>query len=256
VNGKALSRDEFDELFFSLRRPVLLTALLDDWPAQRRWAKQSFLDSYGYFAVASARIPYAGTYGMPSDASTIFDFVKTHMSDEFSNTSESVAPFASTAPAQYVFEGGLFRKRNAHGHSFAQDTSPLPALLTSVISGGVYLEQFALGPPLAGAQSHFHGDAFNALVAGSKRWLLTPSPDGLFSRASAYDEMMAHMQKSRLFPAGNHSANPPQYWAPDPDLVRHSECVQAAGEVLFVPEMYSHSTLVLQDALAVAIEFA
>ena len=45
------------------------------------------------------------------------------------------------------------------------------------------LTQFNLGPALTGAQPHFHGDAWNALVYGRKQWFIHPPTSSFFARS-------------------------------------------------------------------------
>ena len=42
--------------------------------------------------------------------------------------------------------------------------------------------QWYLGPPGSGANDHYHGHAYNALLHGAKRWFLTPPPYAWYSR--------------------------------------------------------------------------
>ena len=42
--------------------------------------------------------------------------------------------------------------------------------------------QWYLGPPGSGANDHYHGHAYNALLHGAKRWFLTPPPFAWYSR--------------------------------------------------------------------------
>ena len=44
------------------------------------------------------------------------------------------------------------------------------------------LTQFNLGPALTGAQPHFHGDAWNALVYGRKQWFVSPPSRAFFAQ--------------------------------------------------------------------------
>ena len=105
--------------------------------------------------------------------------------------------------------------------------------------------QFYLGPAGTGAPLHFHGDAFNALAHGRKRWWLFP-PD-----------------------AANYSITPASEWVRRvlPELCRRCEhhelpsrecplvITQRAGDVLFVPRDWAHAVLNVQPSVGFAVEW-
>jgi len=123
---------------------------------------------------------------------------------------------------------------------------PMPALLARPNSPfQPQPAQFYLGPAGAGAPMHYHGDAFNVLAHGRKRWWLFP-PD-----------------------AANFSTVPASQWVREavPDLcgrcerreleLRHCPLTltQEAGDLLFVPRDWGHAVLNLQPAVGYAVEF-
>ena len=154
-----------------------------------------------------------------------------------------------------------------------------------------YLQQFSIGPALAGAQPHFHGDAFNLLVYGAKRWLFNPPSFGRFNLNTALSEIeklyifqsndfehfvesrermesssnqpdahegMKHRDPSSTRDHDNHEKVVNSSLLLDEYLERmySYECIQESGEIMYVPELYSHMTLLLQDSLGVALEFS
>jgi hypothetical protein len=110
------------------------------------------------------------------------------------------------------------------------------------------LRQLIVGPPLSGAQPHFHGPAVNVLLAGAKAWELTPPAHAGFVRSHAAD----------WFAAGGycHAADGDGDGAGGPaaGCVPHLRFLQGPGDLVWVPEHWGHAVLNLADAVAVAVE--
>ena len=93
---------------------------------------------------------------------------------------------------------------------------------------------FFVGPARAGAYMHQHSSAWNALVFGAKRWYLLP-PN--------LDYRLQYASMGR--------------WVRDvlPKLPYAAlECTQRAGEVLFVPEGWSHGVVNLANSVGIVFE--
>ena len=93
---------------------------------------------------------------------------------------------------------------------------------------------FFLCPALSGVSLHQHTNAWNGLVYGRKRWFLLP-PYALWG------------------PTGM----PMLSWVRDfyPQLAPHvHECIQEAGEVLYVPSDWYHGVLNVKDSVGVVVE--
>ena len=89
--------------------------------------------------------------------------------------------------------------------------------------------------PASGAPQHFHNTAWNACVYGAKKWLVYPPAYALMSNEQIrkWDEN----DRSELEKDGQ----------PAP-----LTCVQRAGDVAVVPEMWGHGVVNLEETLAVA----
>jgi len=98
--------------------------------------------------------------------------------------------------------------------------------------------QWALGVEGSGAPQHFHNTAWNALVYGAKRWLVFPP---------AYS-FMSNMQ-IRQWDETEREENEKGVGQPPP-----LECIQRAGDVAIIPELWGHGIINLQDTIAVATE--
>lgn len=85
---------------------------------------------------------------------------------------------------------------------------------------------------------HFHGDAWNAVAYGVKRWFLYPPARAFYSK------------------------QPVAQWLRDaePEWHRNNtnrplQCVQRPGDVLYVPRDWGHGVVNLDNTIGVATEF-
>jgi ankyrin repeat protein len=103
--------------------------------------------------------------------------------------------------------------------------------------------QFFLGPPGSGAPLHWHKDAWNVVAWGRKHWWMLPPVLAVYS------------------------AQPPVEWAAEPERVfaglgpggsdlRPLECVQEAGDVLYVPAGWAHAVLNTEVTVGAAVELS
>ena len=88
--------------------------------------------------------------------------------------------------------------------------------------------QLAIGPMRTGAPIHFHGLALNILFAGAKRWFVAPPTSPYWSNA------------------------PIEEWFRQPERPKMLECMQRPGDVLLVPEAYSHGVLNLDTSVGLS----
>ena len=104
-------------------------------------------------------------------------------------------------------------------------------LLTSTSNDGQYSNyQFMIAPKGTGASPHFHNSGMNVLFTGSKIWTFWPPVLSFYSTQNV-DEWFTNTRDKRL----NNKE--------DGVLT----CVQRPGDVLFVPNMWGHAVLSLED---------
>jgi hypothetical protein len=113
-------------------------------------------------------------------------------------------------------------------------TFPSPKLVERVPSA----IQFYLGPAGSGAPVHFHCDAWNALAHGRKQWLLFPPAQALYS-ATPIGRWVRGEYRPATATAGDSTAGAPSGGGAKQAMVSSAskamECVQEAGDVLYVP---------------------
>ena len=135
--------------------------------------------------------------------------------------------------------------------------------------GKKHIFQLFLGGPLSGAPFHLHGAAFNALVYGRKIWHLLPPSRDLYSSLHPLVFAMEGGVGSEWYPyrkdvgkgvgtntTSRTSSAGAGAGAGVTMTVGPCEVVQGAGEVLYVPGRWSHSTLNLAESVGFAVEVA
>ena len=96
--------------------------------------------------------------------------------------------------------------------------------------------QWLLAPPDTGAPIHFHGNAINALVHGRKLWTFLPPRHSLYSTK--------HISKwiNEEYPQLNEAG-------------KTFQCIQEAGDFLFVPDGWAHGVVNLAESVGYALGF-
>eukprot|EP00949_MAST-11_sp_MAST-11-sp1_P001701 g1701.t1 len=204
--------------------PVLLKKAALGWKAEK-WARDDFFRGpHGQIQVSVGDIPYAQTYGEPAARMSLRSFAEgAHSSKKIVFDAGSVLHYAA-GPQQSKMIDDVEPDMSHLFRSLGLDEEPQ----------GFY--QFSYGYSLSGAAPHYHGAAANVLVSGKKSWRLTPPGN---SRCSEFSKRHAHT----VFQNGKDSCEP---------------CLrveQEAGDVLFVPEFWSHATLNHGKTIAIAFEY-
>lgn len=129
---------------------------------------------------------------------------------------------------EYIFDQSGAAGQGALGPSLLR-LFPWRALLHPE-APGLYV-----GPRHSGNPFHYHAQTWNALVVGRKRWLLYEPNASFYSE----EHPLAWLRASR-----RHLGHVPL------------ECEQRAGDVLFVPHLWGHGTVNLEESVGVAFPFA
>jgi len=220
-----LSPEEFLAEYAHKNRPVLLTGLLDDWPAWQAWTRAAFLERHGDTLVQVRRSSDVtdDNYqeGRQRPRMALRDYLDQVMGKAASGERDPLYLFGLNP-----FEGLV---RDYH--------SPPQFLGPTYRFDEVQRREKALfyvGPAYSGVSFHQHTAAWNALLFGYKRWFLLPpfhfhGPTTITMRewASTWRERFG----SALY-----------------------ECVQQPGEVLFVPQYWYHAVLNVSDCVGIAVE--
>eukprot|EP00730_Choanoeca_flexa_P019205 TRINITY_DN9374_c0_g1_i5.p1 TRINITY_DN9374_c0_g1~~TRINITY_DN9374_c0_g1_i5.p1 ORF type:complete len:510 (+),score=75.23 TRINITY_DN9374_c0_g1_i5:139-1530(+) len=230
-------------------RPMLIQGLVStDHHHTFNWSQ--FVESHGHEDFQVSGIPYGDVFGEDAGYGTLAEMAE-YMSQHFSAsilsgetwlalqaketvTSATIANElcnALTSAPLYIFDA------QAASDATEWRTLDLPIFHSALIQlyedscqqTPTLYQQLYVGPTCSGAPWHYHQDAWNHLVQGSKLWWLEPPANSYYSKQPPYDSK-----------DGKHSST--------------LACIQHAGETLFVPAQWSHQTLNLQRAVGFALE--
>ncbi|KAJ1461043.1 hypothetical protein M885DRAFT_458278 [Pelagophyceae sp. CCMP2097] len=254
VDGE-ITDDDLFEKYLVRNRPVIVRGLVDSekWPrAHAALSLEKILARHGSAEVTASSIPYAKKFGgAGGKVETLREYV-----EETRNGSGGRYPW-------YVFKGHPVRMlplKPTEDWFVDPDDSPVPpAIYHAFDKYAGYADralggerppmpdaprerlkpfvnmQFAIGGAGSGAPMHFHNTAWNALVYGSKFWLTYPPAYNLMSNVQIRDW-------------DDHRR------AEDPGAVEPLTCVQHAGDVAIIPELWGHGVINLDDTVAIATE--
>ena len=224
-----LSRLDFIRDFEEPNRPVIITDAISGWPAMKRWDRPYLLEHAGH-------IPFATG---PVDMTL----------ERFYNYADSV----EEERPLYVFDP-LFGTKAPRLVSDYDVPKYFDEDLFSILdSERPHYRWLIIGPARSGSSWHIDPNAtsaWNAVVRGSKKWILFPpgqvppgvhpSPDGadVATPVSITEWFMNFYDQTQ------------RGGAPRP-----IEGICKAGEVLFVPHGWWHLVLNLEEAVAVTQNF-
>lgn len=223
----ALTHREFLEEFARPGKPVIVTGLTADWPAQKRWTMDFFRQNYGHLPVEVKREARGDGSSRKMSMGDYIDYLETTQDE----SPYYLASWDFLVPAPELARD--FTLPDYWSDDWMLDLSDelRPRLLWLFI-----------GPARTGFRMHVdigHTAAWNAQLVGSKRWTL-----------------FAPEQLPKLYHGRVNSF--------DPDLERFPlfmqtagyECTLHPGEAIFTPSLWWHQTQILEPSIAVSGNFA
>ncbi|KAJ4762458.1 Bifunctional arginine demethylase and lysyl-hydroxylase JMJD6 [Rhynchospora pubera] len=221
---RGLSVEEFVSCFEEPNKPVLLEGCIDTWPAIKKWTRGYLLETCSgtEFAVGPVKMPLEKYF-------------------QYSESVQEERPL-------YLFDPKFADKVTQLGSDFDVPVYFREDLFSVLGKERPDYRWIIMGP--AGSGSSFHVDpnstsAWNAVIKGSKKWILFPpevvppgvhpSPDGA--------EVACPVSIMEWFMNFYGSCRD---WEKRP-----VECVCKAGEVIFVPNGWWHLVINLEESIAI-----
>jgi hypothetical protein len=228
-----ITASEFYHQYLMPGRPVILRGAALDWPARDAWTKPGLLSRYGKLKVSTGATPYAASFGLPERHETLGDFIGRLDPERVSRDGKGNPHYAFTA-----LKGGTGDEHTA----LMNDYNWRPPFLDHDADGRGWLlspilHQFFVGGIGQGAAVHFHSNAWNVCVYGERRWFLFPPAIAFYASIPAKQWLENDLP---ALPTG----------------ARPLECMQRAGDVIFVPDMFGHGTYTVRESVGVAVEIA
>jgi len=209
---------------FERREPALFRGVAHNWPLVVSWSRSYLSRALGDFqckVVRDSRPAYA------SETCSLAEYFErfSHLSTlTFSSTSagEPLPPFFDDVPL------------------------PSPLFTREMISAGFLYHANTDG----GSLPHCHQDAYNILVQGRKRWVMYDadpdvSPEGWALLRACHEEFGAGTFAKDWFSLGIEHIQARG--------VTVYECVQEPGDVVYIPEHFSHAVLNASEVLGLAV---
>ena len=215
------------ETDFDLKAPFVLKGGAAAWKATERWTREHILSEYGDAEVKvglSSKI--VGNSGDGAERTTIREFLQ-----------QAGAGDGSEGP--YVFDRGSFVKEHPE---ILQDIQP--PLFFKPEEGGEdsIVVYFLLGGPNSGIPLHSHTDGWNALIHGRKRWFFYPPEELPPLDFPVYRGQFAWERETYPAIKANSQLSAPL------------ECLQEAGDIVYIPEGWFHATSNLGETIGVAAQ--
>ena len=232
--------------------PVIVKNVTQNWKALQHWTKEELLRRYPDIVVGMGNSKDLGQTG-PDDAgdalrrTTIYDYVVNWMHSS----------------SKYVFD----RQLRIPDGNFLDDCKPYPMPTRmydedreAIYESGVperemWKDHLALtiGHDMQGLTFHRHNAAWNTVVFGAKRWILYDA-----ERISNITRLKA-MTRDIRNPIQLDSGNWIRTLYPKDDRLYEirnygHDCVQRAGEMMYVPRGWAHMVLNIGDTVAVVSE--
>ena len=243
-NGtSAPSLREFLDEFVARGRPAVFRGAGRGLPIRSSFRKSAFVEQYGRHRVPVSTIPYAGSFGMRAAVTTMA---------ELANATTDGGAAAAAAGQSYAFSTPM-----QDYIAEMQRDAPPPPFLAELLSGPEASAelQFFLGPAGSGAPVHFHGHAVNVLAYGAKRWFLYPPAAARYSKRAA-QPFARDLHAAAAAAASEEAAAKKEREDDGASAWEPLECVQEAGDLMFVPTLWAHGTLNLKQSIGVAYELS
>jgi ribosomal protein L16 Arg81 hydroxylase len=212
-----LTRDAFYEQYYFQNRPVIITGMLDSWPARTRW-------NFDYFRARCGDAEVEVQFGRDADANYEINQPALKRTMRFGDYVDLVDQSGATNDF-YMTANNTSRNRAALA-TLWDDVPPLREYLDPDSADKGF---FWFGP--AGTKTPFHHDLTNnfmAQVIGRKRVRLVPLTDTahMYNHLHCYSQIDGGAIDVERFPSVQHA--------------RMIECTLEPGELLFLPIGWWH----------------
>lgn len=244
-----LSYEQFAKEYLYANKPVVVTDALKDWPAMRRWSPEFFKREFGAMkfslpADAKGKAEYKGK----GNGNTVEYTMERFIDRVMASTDEDPAPYFRNQVLYEMFP------------SLKQDIEPLPEYFQpnwlpdhymvkyvgEVLNRGAAIELYIGGKGGAFPVLHYDGagtHAFLMHVYGQKKFILYPPS-----------------QEQYLYPNPEKQNNSLIKDIDNPDLKKFPLFAKAepivfileAGELLFIPSHWWHTTKMLSPCISVS----
>lgn len=230
-----ISRRDFNEQFVKLRKPVILTGLIDAWPAAKKWDLDWFRQQHGDRMVQRRGAPGSVTLSQ-------------HIEETIASTPERPAPYLRNINIQTDWPE-LLPDVLPRIDITAPDWLSSPMLPQGWPRKAKYLNQLFISG--AGTTIPLHFDewmmhAFITNVIGLKEFSLFPPEDGDKLYPSAEYDLVSEVPNPYQVDANRY---------PLFQQARRTSVVLGPGESVFLPCGWWHTTQTLEPCISISSNF-
>lgn len=247
ISAADFNRDRFEREFRG-QKPVVVEGLgqSEKWPAFERWQRAELLERIGNATVSIREISSRdslihqknGAGG--TESTTLREYVQQSFDQSMLRVSAK-SSLENIKTQNYQLDPKFLQ---ADGISLTDDFHT-PAAFMSLEDGEYTPPFFFLGTRGSGVAFHRHGEVWNAVVHGRKRWFLYPKE--WHSRVLGIDPDLA-IDGLGWFKTFYRSVANNTKIAP-------LECATGPGDVLYLPRYWHHATVNVEDSVGMFVNY-
>lgn len=189
------------------------------------WTADAFVAAHGDEEMTVGAVPYARIFGLAATKMRLADYYARYVRG--AGAGGGGGGDKDDDLPLYVFEQSPAAAAPGYAALTRLVTTafPCPGLIAHPREVGSASVHFFLGRAGSGAPAHIHADAVNAVMAGVKRWYVSPPRDSVYSRtpvaawAAAIDDAPVVTDATPL------------------------RCTQRAGDIVYVPGEWGHAVV-------------
>ena len=229
--------------YIAIGKPVLIKGLLSGsephlgaWLAGVRWKRENLLKQHGRVKVSVGDIPNANGFGLAATTMSLAEYDQAVLQPaekgSWGGGWGGEDGDGGVSRRAIVFEAMSVSDRSSLAHGFALPSGSVLAPELTALNPQRIL--FALGPRGAGTPMRYARAAVDILVRGSRTWLLQAPSEATYSY---------------MHPADATSKTP---WPWEKESLY--SCVQEAGDIMFVPDMWARAIMYDEESLGFVVE--
>jgi len=241
--------------------PIIVMNVTDGWAANTKWKKQEMLHHYPDAEATMGATRIVGDYGPDAAGkhltlTTLKEFITEHMyhHDRYFFDRKIAIPEGMLKDCHFPMPTRRFLEDpdKAAGAGWAPSKK---AKVRKIPAREVWRDHLAIsiGADLQGLTLHHHREAWNIVIFGAKRWILwdnarwknNSTRQAAFARDPDGHQYRGHEWIQELLPSKMR-----QY-----EIINYGyDCIQRAGEMMFVPERWMHMVVNIGDTVSVISE--
>lgn len=203
----------------------------------------AFAAAWGHRPVDVGSVPYAKNFDLVNEKTTLQGYMAASSAAASVSAGED-----GTSPPNYVFqvdveacvEGRDILGRVVEAALPSSGNRPMVCPPASGIRGMESVHYY-LGGRWTGAPFHIHSDAINLAVGGKKKWWVVTPRSAVWSRRHIREYAEERKGGPRKEPGEGAGA------AGSAEEDRPMECIQRAGDLVYVPGDWGHAAMNLED---------